>query len=728
MLSFWHYNIIKSNREREELSVHLDFVLGRMGNGSSFTLQPGHSEAVSIEEKDEFYIVPTLKDNVQEKDSKLILFSAPGATGKSALARYISRKKNALLWDLSQYPIANHSYSGMLVEALGAKGFSSFTEGLINGNAVLVVDALDEAEMISGRAAIETLLTDLRNAVSVALCPNVVLCARTETAHFIRHFYAQEEHKLEISQYEISFFEDTAAVDFVKTKIAQNRSKAGDNRPVTPATVECIKSLFEEIRRLLDHNNDTIKSFIGYAPVLEALAVYCDEDSNTMQLVQKIQRSNCSAEIFQKIMDHILVREKGKVVNGFKERCSKDYPEFEDWDSVYSEQEQLIRIINYVLFEDVFFDAFSNDNLPKELIPEYRECVISFIKDHPFVHMFDRTNKPVIDFTGPAFRDYVLARLMTELRTSDDCDEYAQSYFGEHCEHARFPSQLYFDLYVYYSKQSMRMNHFKYLYDAFKSKERTKFASSVSIEQVDTETCVVFRQETSEKNHDLHEVEFFVVDSNSPIEIIQLNNGYIDVTADVILGSAKKDVIISNSTIKCKKLLIQSENVMLTADSEDGMLIACSGGVDTSRCPTAKFDIRVDEASSLRISSPDVNDWYKLRKYNYVLDDESDLDATKFEHAVRAILKYFRKDRKDAPGKHKEYIDFVIVGKSPLKKGILEFFISKGIMFQDSKDPRQYKLNNQVLESFGVNWGMLSTNHSGPMQELFVAYKAWLKS
>lgn len=727
MFSIWFYNIIKSNREREELSVQLDFVLDRMGNGASFDLQPNHSAAVSIETKDEFYIVPMLKDTVQEKDSKLILFSAPGATGKSALAKYISRKKNALLWDLSQYPIANHSYSGMLVEALGAKGFSCFTEGLVSGDAVLVIDALDEAEMISGRAAIETLLNDLRIATSAASCPNVVLCARTETAHFIRHFYAQEEHKLEISQYEISFFEDTAAVEFVKTKIAQNRSKNGDNRPVTPATEACIKSLFEEIKRLLDHNDDAIKSFIGYAPVLEALAVYCDEDSNTMQLVQKIQSSNCSAEIFQKIMDHILIREKGKVVNGFKERCSRDYPEFDNWDCVYSVEEQLTRIINYVLFEDVFFDAYTTDGLPRELVQEYCECVTSFIKDHPFVHMFNRANRPSVDFTGPAFRDYVLARLMTELRTSDDCDEYAQSYFGDHCEHARFPSQLYFDLYEYYSNHSMRMNHFKYLYDAFKSKEQTKFASSVSIEQADTETVVVFRQETTSKNQNLHEVEFAIIDRDSPLEIVQLNNGYIDVDTDVILRATKKDVIISNSTLKCKRLILQSENIMLAADSEEGVLLACSEGIDTSRCPTAKFDIRIEEGSSLRVSSPDVNDWYKLRKYAYVLDDESELDATKFEHAVRAILKYFRKDRKDAPGKHREYIDFVIVGKSPLKKGILDFFISKGIIFQDSKDPRQYKLNNQVLESFGVNWGMLSTIHSGPMKELFSAYKAYMK-
>lgn len=727
MISMWIYNIIKSNREREESIVQLDFILDNIGNGRSYSLTPKHSAAVSFETKDEFYIVPTLTDKKLDKNPKLILFSAPGATGKSALARYISRKKNALLWDLSQYPIASHSFSGMLVEALGPQDFSNFTTGLLNGDSVLVLDALDEAEMISGRTAIETLLEDLRDRISTSSCPNVILCARTETAHFIRNFYNQDKHKLEISQYEISFFEDTAAIDFVKKKISENRTKNGDKRQVTTATEACIKSLFDEIKRLLDHDDEAIRSFIGYAPVLEALAVYCDEENNTMQLLQKIQKASCSAEIFQKIMEHILVREKGKVVNGFKERCSREYPEFDGWNCVYSEEEQLIRIINYILFEEIYFDAFSNDTLPRELASGYRECVISFLKDHPFLHMFSRGNEPRIDFTGPAFRDYVLARLMTELRTCDDCDDYAQNYFGEHSEHARFPSQLYFDLYEYYSNHSMCMSHFKFLYDAFKAKERAQFMSSVTIEQADEETVVVFRQEAATKKQHMHEVILNVIDQDSPLEVVQLNNCYIDVDTEVVLGAAKKDVIISNSTIKCKKLHIHSESIMLSADSAEGILLSTKEGIDASKCSSAKFDIRVENGASIHISSPDINSWYKLKKYAYELDDETDIDVTKFEHAVRAILKYFRKDRKDAPGKHHEYIDFVVVGNSPLKRDILEFLISKGIIFQDSKDMKQYKLNSQVLESFGVNWGMLSTNHSGSMKELFDAYKNWTK-
>lgn len=725
MVPTWLYNILKYLREREEKPMNLDFVLDKMGSGKKYELMSNHPPAVSIEEKEEFYIKPTLRDAVMMNNSKLLLFSAPGATGKSALSRYISRSKNALLWDLSIERIANHSFSGMLVKSLGTKEFSRFTEGLVNGEAVLVIDALDEAEMISGRTAIETLLSDLREAVLESQYPSIVLCARTETAHFIKNYYSQAEHRLPLSQYEISFFAETDGLTFIQRKLEETRKKNNDNRPVTVATIECIRSLFDEIKRLLDYDEDAIASFLGYAPVLEALAVFCDEENNTIQLKQKIQNANCSAEIFQKIMEYILGREQRKVINGFRERCMDEYPEFEKWDCVYSEREQLIRLINYVLFEDIDIDVYTHNHLPRELLREYHECIFSFLKDHPFLHSFIRNNVPSVDFTGPAFRDYVLARLMSGEETSEDCDDYAQCYFSEHCQNSRFPSQLYFDLYEFNSGGEMKISHFKYLYDAFKSKERTKYASAVSIEQVDGDIFCTFMQDNALKGKKIHATDFFVSDNSHPLQLSQINNGYIDVDLDIILGPATEDVIISNSIIKCGKLIIQAPNVMLIADVNSEVLIACNGGIDASKCPNSKFEIRAERDDLLKISAPDIDDWYKLRKYKYSLDDEVQLDVTKFENAVWAILKHFRKHRKDAPGKHREYIDNVIVGGSQLKKDILTYFIERGIIYQDSKDPKQYKLNNTALELLGVNWGMLSPNSTREMKAVLEDYCCW---
>ena len=718
MIPVWLYNIIKCYREREGQPMQLDFVLDKVGNGSNFTLVENHPSAVSVQDMPDFYIKPSVMDTTIQANSKIILFSAPGATGKSALARYISYTKHALLWDLSMERIANHSFSGMLVESLGNKEFSRFTEGLANGSAVLVIDALDEAELISGRPAVETLLQDLRLAVLNATSPNIILCARTETAHYIKHYYSQEATKLEISQYEISFFEDTNAEDFIKGKIGQNHT-------VTPATAACVKAQFAEIKRLLDGDDEAIKSFIGYAPVLEALSVFYDEESNTMQLLQKTQKADCSAEIFQKIMEHILKREQRKVVNGIKERCQEEYPDFDSWDSVYSPSEQLLRLINYVIFEDIDLDIYDNAELPKEIKREYHEGIKSFLKDHPFIHIFEAANGPKVDFTGPAFRDFVLARLMTDEKMNTDCDDYAQCYFSDHSHNVRFPSQLYFDLYEYFSDGKISLEHFKYLYDAFKAKESAKAYSSVSVEQVEDEVFFIFKQDGALKSKKILESEFKAESGKGILPIIQISNGYIDVDIDVQLGSATEDVTISNSTIKCRKIILQAPNVTIIADGSEATLIACRADIDASLCPNAKFEIRADSTDLLKVSATNIGDWFKFHKYQYDLEDENDLDLTKFENAVRSILKHFRKHKKDAAGRHKEYIENIIVGGSQLKRNILDFFILKGIIYEDAKDLKQYKLNNAALEELDVNWSMLSQNSTQEMKKLYTTYTAW---
>ena len=406
--------------------MDFDSVLMSVGSSMYTELADSHPKAVSIIEKEEFYIKPDFNCIKNEPESKIILFSAPGATGKSALAHYLSYIKHALLWDLSLETIASHSFTGMLVESLGPHMFSQFVAGLNNGQAVLVIDALDEAEMISGRVAVETLLSDLRSIVDHARSPNIILCARTETAHFIRDYYNRPETAIPISQYEISFFEEHNAIEFIKQRISITKT-------ITSVTTKWIESQFGQIKLLLDNNKEAIHSFLGYAPVLEALAVYFREGSNDIHLLHQTASSGNSTDIFNEIMERILKREQSKVINGFREKCQKDYPNFDQWDIVYSIEEQVKRLANFLIFNSTDYNDFVLEDLPRELSAEYGEIIESFLKDHPFVRISEKNGAVCADFTGPAFRDYVLAKMMT-MDDSDDYDMYAQEYFQEHSE------------------------------------------------------------------------------------------------------------------------------------------------------------------------------------------------------------------------------------------------------------------------------------------------------
>ena len=156
----------------------------------------------------------------------------------------------------------------------------------------------------------------------------------------------------------------------------------------------------------------------------------------------------------------------------------------------------------------------------------------------------------------------------------------------------------------------------------------------------------------------------------------------------------------------------------------------CASDCNVARYPAVKFDVRADK-EYLKVSAPDVTQWYKLRPYECVLDDAENVDTTKFEYAVKTILKHFRKHRKDAPGRHYEYIQNIIIGGSELKQSIMNFFMAQGIIFKDDKDykqynlNRQYKLNKEKLEKFAVNWGHISQNSILDFKDLFRAYCEW---
>ena len=136
----------------------------------------------------QFYIKPPFLDICTDNNSKFILFSAPGATGKSALAKFIAHKFKALYWDLSKIKLGENSLHGTLIRAMGTSGFTDFLSAFKQGEILFVIDAFDEADMISGRESIEHLLRDLNELAKESEQCNIVLLARTETAKFIKQY------------------------------------------------------------------------------------------------------------------------------------------------------------------------------------------------------------------------------------------------------------------------------------------------------------------------------------------------------------------------------------------------------------------------------------------------------------------------------------------------------------------------------------------------------------
>ena len=168
MLGFWESKINVRYEEAQEMS--LDHILRNANAGDdALALNEKFRTIRYISDKEYYddvykYVEPLFSlASADNLSPRFIIFSAPGATGKTALAKYICHHKGGIYWDLPDNKVAEYSLQGALQNAVGIENLSTFYTRLKNGKDFLVIDGFDEAEAGSGRSGIEFFLRDLNS-------------------------------------------------------------------------------------------------------------------------------------------------------------------------------------------------------------------------------------------------------------------------------------------------------------------------------------------------------------------------------------------------------------------------------------------------------------------------------------------------------------------------------------------------------------------------------------
>ena len=718
---FLDYNVKEYvNSITEVKEMVLSGILNRYKKCKKYTLNEDVSEYLRYIEDEPFYIPPTFSDvktdlRLSTLAPKFVLFSAPGATGKSSLAKYIAHSFDALYWNLAKVKIGTNSFAGSILNAVGAIHYSDFIGNLNTGNVLLVVDAFDEAEIVSGRKMLNSFIADISNSLTNHQIPSVFLLARTETAQYIASFCA--ENGIPVAHYEIGFFNESAAKDFVV------KSVAGKNTPSKP-DIDCADSYYDVIKRNITEEECT--SFLGYAPVLEAIATHIKTTPNRQKMISELATQKDCVSIIMNILDDLLVREQTeKVGPAFAEKCKEAHPEFSDWDKVYSPEEQLVRVIHYVLFHDAAYSNYQLDFLPPQLIDDYQAVLESFLPQHPFV----RNSAEIAlagreyDFTGPAFRDYSLAKIIlnTEFET------LADMYFEESQSQSYFPSQIFFDCYTKIAASVVRPNHISYVYDSFKAKatayERPYLqCSEMPASETELAKCLAIfgmipgKQQTAKR--DDYYAEIPVIDT--PLVFEQMANVSVDApNMSVTIGRNGVDARIHNSSVICKEIVWGTRNVVIESYPPEGCLLVAHHGF-------AGDSVMIDivKADNLKACAPNLNAFYKLIPYAYDFEDTSGYDIIKFIHALRCILVEFRTHRKDTLAKSAERIEFVVVGGSKIKRQVLEYLKHHEIIYTSD---HLYKIDEAKLQAKGIHFNALSRMDTQQMQGAFTDFCKWVQ-
>ena len=681
-----------------------DAVFNSINGGMPVDLLPQtHKSLYRIYDKP-FYIETQFIRHSSNLNPRFILISAPGATGKTAFGQYIAYEKKALYWNLAEINIGDGTFQGSLYRALGASRISDYAQGLQTGKYTIIIDALDEAEMVSGRKNVETFIKEANEYLENSKTPSVILLSRTEAAQNIISFFKM--NSIPFIHYEIGYFTELQAREFITKTIEKKKI-------VTETIRRCIDEYFDKVKRIID-DKEVNSRFIGYAPVLEAIAAHIMEIPNSAKLLSELKSGLDEATWIKSIMESLLCREQEKVKNALKERIKdKDIDSF-NWDGIYTNEEQLVRDLNYILFGEVEYEEYSISSVPIKYLDDYIERLNIFVPQHPFILSSFKDDNKTIDYAGPAFRDYSLSFLFL----SKKYEVIAELYYQRENASAHFPSQLFWEHYIDFNNNRIRSLHFPYVIEAYKSKNRVGVNTYLDIFQDEEESICTFRSEDN-KGNSIENITLEVDIVNNQFVFENLVNTAISVLANIKLRG--NEVYITNSSIFCNQIIIDSNKLVLNSYSPHATTVCCKEELKSVR---NNLTTSVESDDDIQIDAPNIFLFPKLVQYKKSLLDSDDLDIYIFIHSLRRIFLSFRTHKKDMPAKDAEKIDYVVIADNKLKAEIFSFLKEKGIIFRFS---HLYKIDLEKMSEYEISWGALTSTNVKQLHKVYSEFCIWKK-
>ena len=671
MLAFWESKLNKMNGKAH--IMNLGSILSSVKlSENSFNLNDSFKTIRYISEEEysenvHKYVEPMFTETTHSPNihsPRFILFSAPGATGKTALAKYICYSKHGIYWDLPDSKVAEFSLQGAIQNAVGAEYLSDFYKSIKSGDNFLVIDAFDEAEAGSGRTGIEFFLRDLNTITNDCNHICAILMARTESALFIKDYLLH--NNIPFIHYEVGYFAEYNAKTYIKNGLDKLKI------PVTDVVNQCIEAQFREIKRIL-LNRET-ESFLGYAPVLNALSASYDDERNTLNLLTHTEDSTNNCQLLKKILDDLLIRERGKFLRALKVKL----PKIENFsENIYNKNEQILRIFGALAYKDVtLFVPNIDESIPIEYHEEYLEAVNTQLLQHPFIKVLEKNGEIEYDFTGTAFRDFVIAYVLANKELTDFVHEYIND-CNKYC-----PSQLLVEFYNIFSKGNIEGNDIPLMYNSFKAHAQVGDKITLHING-DCEDCSVEFIFEKGNGSSIESLEFEINNLDKGIYIDQLSNCYVDVEGKVYVGNSKNEARIYNSVINCDTIIWRSEKVSIEAYSPgECSLIVDNFDYTTDTLPM--FEVKTDDKRNFKVNCKNLKGYYKLIPYQ--VDDVANSitdDYESFANLIRRIFSCLRSHSKDAPARKIDFINNRIISLSDYKKNILTFLLDKSILYTD---------------------------------------------
>lgn len=650
----------------------------------------GHSAISKIEELPT-YIHPKLKELKRVENYKpVLIFSAPGAVGKTTFAKYFSCLKNSYYWDLSKLKLGDNTFIGTIAKHFGHQNLGDILTKLSNGQLSFFFDGFDEAEMISGLDGIYSFVKEIHQTVKHAPFPAVIFFSRTETVEWIKLTLEEIQTKESYSLYEIEYFDELGAKDFVKHVLESQNDLSFKSHKETFG--KALQNIFYTIGQGLNvpreqlWSNEKTKSFLGYSPVLQTIAQYL-VGQNYFEVQQEFEGGSHleGVELVRRFADSLLAREQKKVVDALKQNTNS--PSGFNWEIVYSPKIQIMCVFTY-LNEGCQINSLSSlIEGPDWLDRNYLEAINQFLPNHPFI----RNNK----FANTSFQDYTLAVLAE--------DELFKSEVLHYLKGNGITSILFTFYYKSLYQSVFSPEYAGFLYEAVLSGLQLDSNAAVQLDFVDDSKQIELTlsyQDGSGK----YEVLTFKSDAiDIPIVFYRkLHNADLFTQSTIEFNGLSNSIELRDVNVSAQKMILNARLLLLNCYDESSVVMIADEFLNRNH------QIRIEKIGDgeVQVQFPHSNKFpwsqYNDNSLSREIIDENAM-ASKV-YATRLILSPFRKHKKGIFGKQHEYIENVIVKDNPIRREVFEKMIQSGILHKRSNEPI-YELNDEKLQKHGINWG-----------------------
>lgn len=643
-----------------------------------FVLRPGWSDVrARLEAFEEAPL--SLRPDYADLTQPVWMIAAPGAVGKSTFAQQLCAATGAIYLDLAVADTVGGNYiTGGLFHTRALSAWET-------GQTTLIIDALDEARLRVTQQAFEDFLQDVWRMAQSRSLP-VVLLGRVGIVEETWAIIADQQG-VELPIFNIGHFSPEQARSFVSKRLKM-MARSAQSESGYPHLVNLLsqhpqvyeKLIDELITNLQELAHTASEEFVGYAPVLSAVAKLIAVQTNPSQFHGL--HGHAGSQVLRDIAEQILERESNKLKEQLQ-ASGHDLP-----GQVYPPKEQLERLACRLFRQP---PPPAPADVPADDQAAYMAAVSSLLEQHPF-----------LDGSGRAPSNPVFAACICAAALRHPADNLRQSAERDILQLQHTPNPFLYDFYDPSTLREVPTGHVGLLYESVLAKSNVGDSIGLSIEEGEGGLLAVEITGTSIEEPTPEKYQF----TSNALNLLTLGRRITNLVIDapslyVSLGSKDVLEIQAPVTVQCQTLDFQCDRLVVKAGKQAGFNSAVVLEAQEAAAAHVCTAPLLSQGVELLVSWPG-DSAFPWTDYSDKRIRHDDVGLTDLLRIFRRLVMAFRSHSKGRLARFKDKIEHARMLKDDRGRALLKKMIADRII---SNERHMYFLDPDALgEKVGASF------------------------